>query len=420
MRRRGDGDTWEITLSHKDPMTGELVRTYHYVTARTEKQAAKARDELILELERKGMASVTQITVREFLDAFLEHKESSKVIEPATMRDYRHSVKLICKYLDVEQLSEVNIPAVSKMMANMTADGYAPKSVAKPFRLLKQALNWALAQDLIVKNPCNFCKPPKRVKTPINALTRTDRSRMLDLARRAQPAPLGIAIELALTTGMRRGEICALKWSDLNENSTITVNHALGNGEGGFYLKAPKTESSRRTIPLTSHTYNLLCAVRTDALRNAHEFGFYGRDAYILGTQETNSRPYNPTQLGKDFAAFCKMNGFNCTFHDLRHTFATMMIANGCDVRTVASYLGHSSVSMTLDIYADVDPDAKKAAVDKVLESFDVESSFLDGFIDWQVPADQGPEENALVFTAQQLRAMLAEAERREAENARL
>ena len=79
--------------------------------------------------------------------------------------------------------------------------------------------------------------------------------------------------------------------------------------------------------------------------------------------------------LGKDFAAFCKMNGFSCTFHDLRHTFATMMIGNGCDVRTVASYLGHASVSMTPDIYADVDPDAKAAAVSKVEDSFD-----LDGY----------------------------------------
>lgn len=96
----------------------------------------------------------------------------------------------------------------------MRADGYAPKSVAKPFRLLKQALKFAMAQDLLTKNPCDYCKPPKRVKTPINALPRAERSRMLELARMAQPTPLGIAIELALTTGMRRGEVCALRWSN--------------------------------------------------------------------------------------------------------------------------------------------------------------------------------------------------------------
>ena len=140
-------------------------------------------------------------------------------------------------------------------------------------------------------------------------------------------------------------------------------------------------------------------------------------DPYILGTQEPESRYYNPTQLGKDFAAFCKMNGFKCTFHDLRHTFATMMIAGGTDVRTVASYLGHANVSMTLDTYADVDPDAKRAAVAKVAEAFDVDMSF---------PAD-GPGggdaagaacASGLTFTVEQLRAMLAEAERREAGHA--
>lgn len=86
---------------------------------------------------------------------------------------------------------------------------------------------------------------------------------------------------------------------------------------------------------------------------------------------ESESRPYNPTQLGKDFAAFCKMNGFDCTLHDLRHTFATFMIAEGADVRTVSGYLGHASPSMTLDIYADVDPEDKERAVKYIEDAFD-------------------------------------------------
>lgn len=112
----------------------------------------------------------------------------------------------------------------------------------------------AVAQDFITKNPCDFCKPPKRVKTPINALSRGDRSRMLLIARRALPTPLSIAIELALTTGMRRGEVCALRWSDLGNDGTITVNRALGNADGGFYEKEPKTLDSKRTIPPTAFT----------------------------------------------------------------------------------------------------------------------------------------------------------------------
>ncbi len=193
------------------------------------------------------------------------------------------------------------------------------------------------------------------------------------------------------------------------------MSHALGNGEGGFYLKEPKTGSSARTIPLTKSTFARLRAWRRGALQQACEFGYGLGDAFILSTQEPDSRPYNPTMLGKDFAAFCKMNGFSCTFHDLRHTFATMMIGNGCDVRTVASYLGHASVSMTPDIYADVDPDAKAAAVSKVEDSFD-----LDGYGPARIP-DEGPgrppkaPEPAISFTVGQLEAMLAAAKAREA-----
>ena len=132
-------------------------------------------------------------------------------------------------------------------------------------------------------------------------------------------------------------------------------------------------------------------------------------DPYVLGTPDPGSRPYHPSRLSKDFAAFCKMNGFNLTFHDLRHTFATMMIAGGTDVRTVASYLGHSNVAMTLNTYAEVDPDAKRAAVGKIGEAFDAD---LDGVL------AENLEEPAftLEFTVEQLRAMLAEAERCERE----
>ena len=96
------------------------------------------------------------------------------------------------------------------------------------------------------------------------------------------------------------------------------MSHALGNGTGGFCLKEPKTGSSARIIPLTGHTTAMLRAIRADARLAMARMEVDAGDPYILGTQEPDSRPYDPTQLGKDFSAFCKMNGFDCTFHDLR------------------------------------------------------------------------------------------------------
>ena len=319
MRRRRNTDKWEVTLSHKDPITGEQVKSFHTIEAKTKKQAERKRDALILELERRGAAAGSSTTVRDFMDMFLDYKEKAAIIEASTLRGYRHEARLLCKYIGDEKLCDVGIPAVNGFMASMTADGYSAKSVQGVFRLFKQALKWAMAQDILTKNPCDYCKPPKRAKTPINALNRSDRSRMLQLARNAGPQPLALAIELALTTGMRRGEICALRWSDLHDDCSISVSHAFGLKDGGFYLKEPKTASSVRTIPLTGYIFDVLSAMKKDSARTLAEFGIAAADPYILGTQEPNSRPYNPQLLGKEFAAFCKMNNFHCTFHDLRY-----------------------------------------------------------------------------------------------------
>ena len=226
LRKRGEGDSWEATLAHTNPLTGETVRTYHTIEARTRRQAEKRRDELILDLERKGGALASSLT----------------------LRGYRAEAATISRYIGDVRLGSLTIADVNDFMARMSADGYAPKSVAKPFRLLKQALKWAQAQDLVAKNPCDFCKPPKRVKTPINALCTEDRTRMLRLAVASQPQPLGVAIELALTTGMRRGEVCALRWGDVSDaDHSVTVRRALGNAEGGFYVKEPKAIAPSRS-----------------------------------------------------------------------------------------------------------------------------------------------------------------------------
>ena len=284
--------------------------------------------------------------------------------------------------------------------------GYAPRSVSKPFGLLRQAMNHAIALDLIYKNPCDYCKPPKIKRKKLQVLNREERTRMFKIAQAAEPSPLALAVELALTTGMRRGEICGLRWSDIGE-CEVTVNRAISLDCGKVYEKDPKTEGSRRTIPLTKRLYAVLRAIEKDKQYVSRELDVPFSDPFVLGTPDPDSRPYHPTQLTRDFHAFCKMNGFDLTFHDLRHTFATMMIAGGTDVRTVASYLGHSNVAMTLNTYAEVDPDAKRAAVGKIGEAFDAD---LDGIFAEEL------EEPAFTmsFTVEQLRAMLAEAERRE------
>ena len=406
LRQRRDTDQWEVTLMHSDPLSGEMVPSYHTVTAKTQRQAERRRDELIFELERKGGAASSRMTLSEFLDAFIEFKETSGTVEASTLNHYRKQARVIARYIGDVKLTDTTIPVVNGWMAQMTAEGYAPRSVLKPFSLLKQALKHAMALDLITKNPCDYCRPPKLQRKTVNALSRDERTRMLELAIQAEPSPLALAIEIALTTGMRRGEVCGLRWSDLGEDGTLTINRAVSLDSGTVYVKEPKTQGSRRTIPLTQHLFTSLSTMRDDFLHMMEHLGIRNADTYILGRQEPDARPYHPTRLTREFTSFSRMNGFDCTFHDLRHTFATMMIAGGTDVRTVASYLGHSNVAMTLNTYAEVDPDTKRAAVGRIEESFD---------LDLTSTVNNRKENTSLKleFTIEQLRAMLAEAELR-------
>lgn len=301
MRRRRNSDKWEVVLTHKDPLTNESIRTFHTVEGKALKAAERARDELIVELEVKGGAFGTNVTIAQFMASFITYKEMSGTVERSTICGYKTETKWITKYIGNVTLDELTIPIINQWMASMIKNGYAPKTVSKAFRLLKQALKFAQAQDLITKNPCDFCKPPKRVKTKINALSREDRTRMLSIARYSIHNPLSLAIKFALTTGMRRGEICALRWSDFDEvKKTISVTHALGRENGSYYVKEPKTAGSQRTIPLTAFTTRVLVAIRGDKQNICKAMGIKFGDPYILGTIGEDTKPYRPDLLSKE------------------------------------------------------------------------------------------------------------------------
>lgn len=411
LRRRRGTDKWEVKLSHTDPMTGKIIPSYHTIEAKTEAQARKKRDQLIRDLNDKGSAVSSGITVCELLGAFIDHKEKTGSIEPSTAYHYRKDARVACRYIGDVRVADLTIPVVDDWIADMVDDGLMPRTIAKPFRLLKQAMKYAVAIDLVTKNPCDYCKPPKIGRKRPPHLSREERTRMRELVRDRLNEPLGLAVELALTTGMRRGEICGLRWSDLGDDCSISVNRALGEVAGCVYEKEPKTESGRRTIPLTPRLYAYLKAMRKDSARVMREFGVRACDPYILGTQVPDSKPYQPTRLSREFQTFCRMNGFEGrSFHDLRHTFATMLISDGVDVRTVSSYLGHANVAITLNTYAEEDPEAKRAAVPRIQGAFDIQDSPL-----FEAPSQQ--QVPGITFTVEQLEAMLAEARKRETDD---
>lgn len=177
-----------------------------------------------------------------------------------------------------------------------------------------------------------------------------------------------MAIEVALYTGMRLGEICGLRWRSVDlERMELSVCEALGHYGTGWYVKEPKTGGSVRTIAIPPALAESLKARRAAMMAACMGAGVpFSESLFVLGGIDGAwINPQRVSHKWRDLASALEIEGTQGkrpTFHDLRHTYATLAIANGVDVKTVSSALGHSNAAMTLNTYASADPDAKRRA----------------------------------------------------------
>ncbi len=372
----GDGRT-RAQVRIYDGETGKLLTRKS--TALTEKgKRAREREaaawvESLREAERKAAEDaagtdpaqhVRDTPLAAYVAAFIDEQEASKAIEESTVTGYRSTCKYIAE-LEGATVGNLTPETASAWEAGLTARGLSSSTVGKAHRLLKQVLqHWAIERDRAIPfNPMNQVRPPKRkaVKEGKNALEAADRRRLIDALDDTGNTPMTVAARISLYMGLRIGEICALQWRDVDlDAGLMTVSRAIGSGKGGEYLKATKTDRVRKpAIPA-----ELVECLRRWRDEQADEWRAWGatleRESFVIGDplgwahKERIRREYNA--LAKLLNLKGTM-GRRPTFHDLRHTWATMAIAGGMDPVTAAIYLGHSNPSMTLDIYAAPAPD---------------------------------------------------------------
>lgn len=175
---------------------------------------------------------------------------------------------------------------------------------------------------------------------------------------------------------MRREEICGLRWRDIDfKEGTIRVRDAVTEANGRAYEKAPKSASSRRDVPLEPDLARRLKAKHDALLPAVGKVELAGW--YVLG----NEKWCLPSRLGKEFSALAKAldlvgtAGTRVCLHDLRHTYATNLIARGVDVKNVSSLMGHADATVTLNVYASADPTARRRAAEVVAKAMAERSS---------------------------------------------
>ena len=253
--------------------------------------------------------------------------------------------------LAIERLRPVD---VQHLHATLRAAGLGEGSIGRVHDILRAALNWAERLDLIVRNPAAKVDRPRGVKPDINPPAPADVVRMITEASK----PLALFLRLGALTGARRGQLCGLRWSDIDlDTATIRWTRSLRKVPGGTVDKETKSRA-RWSISLDPATVELLRAHRRRCLESALAAGAaLPADAYVFARDPIGKLPWHPDGASQRFAALrtkLKLDGVR--LHDLRHWMATEGLGGGADIETIASRGGWANSTTPLEVYSHFRP----------------------------------------------------------------
>ena len=231
----------------------------------------------------------------------------------------------------------------------------ANSTVRRIHMVLNSCLQQAVKERIISYNPCESCRVPKLEKKEMTIIPPEKVGAYLRAAEEYGVLPI---FYLELTSGLRRGELLGLQWSDLDpENQIITVNKQLSKINGELVLTTPKTQNSIRKVAVPKRTVELLIA--------EHE---KHPDSPLMFASPRTGSYWSPDAIGRVHKKLLAMAEIDSSvrFHDLRHTFATLAMQSGVDVKTLASMLGHYSAGFTLDTYTHITHQMQQGAAEKI------------------------------------------------------
>lgn len=327
------------------------------------KDAEKKLRDIINESEKGQRIDPSNQTLAEYLDYWLGMVKPS--IERKTHERYSQMVRvninpalghIKLQKLTTQQLDEAYISWLASGR-NDGEGGLAAKTIRNIHGVLSMSLKKAVTWKLIASNPTTGATLPKPPHREMRVLSRDESA---DLLASCEDNWLHPIIFFALMTGMRRGEISALRWTnvDLTEGS-VRVTEAVEETKGHRRIKDVKTAHGRRQITLPPVAIEYLKRHKIAEAEKRFRFGL-GRDdnAYVFTTAECSMR--TPNSITNFFTKLIKKHGFDVRFHDLRHTHISQLLADGHPITTVSRRAGHAKVSITLDIYGHAMPDSQE------------------------------------------------------------
>lgn len=362
VRKREDG-RWEgrIVVGHKE--NGDSI--FRYVYADTQKElTAKLRQHIDI-YQGVDLTEQSRMTLGEWLDQWL--KNIAGTIRPTTLTRYQGAVRIhINPRLGGKSIAQVTGKDIQKLYDTLasqgnqiTGKGLASSTIRGIHSMLHEALDAAKQAGLIPWNPTEEIPAPKFTCKSKQILTDEQLDTFMEVIQKDDTWHDFFYTEL--TTGLRRGEICGLKWEDFDEASgTLKVRRAVHQEKGGKLTTwDTKTAAGTRTIILPPSTAALLRERQKSALTD-----------WIFPNPLRPEQPTRPDTAYDRMKALLKEAGLpSIRFHDLRHTFATHALTSGVDVKTLSGILGHTRSAFTLDTYTHTTGDMQKRAAE-IVETF--------------------------------------------------
>jgi integrase len=338
----------------RDPLTGkyrQVSRTVH--GARREAQRALA--ELVTEVaEGAHPSDSTNATVAELLVQWLDLVQDR--LSPTTLRNYRaFARRYLVGGIGQKHVRKVTTRDVDLLYQALTRQRHlSARTVRQVHAILRGAFAQAVRWGWIRTNPVALASPPPVRKADVHPPDADVVVKLL-LAADELDREFGVFLRLAAATGARRGELCALRWTDLDvDAATLVVARNLIEVDGGGWVeKDTKTHQARR-IALDVSTIAMIERHRVTADERAAVTGAdRAADAFVFSWSASGSEPWLPNRQTQRFKALCRRLGIEgVRLHDLRHMHATQLLGANIDVRTVAGRLGHANAATTLGVYA--------------------------------------------------------------------
>jgi integrase len=368
IRERSPG-RWAIIID--DPNSPTRKRRWHSFTG-TKRQAQIECARLIAEIQRGSYIAPDKTTFAEFAERWLAHMAAQ--VSPKSHARYcelmrKNIVPLLGRVLLIKLRPATISDAYTKALANGRRDGtggLSPRTVTHMHRVLKQSLGQAVKWELLNRNPADSVDPPKVERSLLQTYDLDQTAALIEAMRGTR---LLVPTMLAVLCGLRRGEVVALRWKNVDlERGRLSVVESAEQVGTRVRYKPPKNGRGR-TLAMSAR---LVEELRAHWARQAQELLMVGvgltNDSFVVA--QIDGSPIQPDTLTQDWVRKIEKTRLPAyRFHDLRHAHATHMLANGIHPKVASERLGHSKVGITLDLYSHVLPGMEEDAAERVDEA---------------------------------------------------